>query len=62
MIAQIRRGPTPAEDHQHPVTETPAPVSGHSTPTRSEVAVDQRRARLYERLRRRFPLRIAAPR
>lgn len=62
MIAQIRRGPAPAEDHQHPVTEAPAPVSGEPTPKRSEVAADQRRARLYERLRRRYPLRIAAPR
>lgn len=62
MIAQIRRGLTPAEDHQHPVTEAPAPVRGDSTATRSEDAAEQRRARLYERLRRRFPLRIAAPR
>lgn len=62
MIAQIRRAPTPAEDHQHPVKEAPAPVSGDPASTRSEAAVVQRRVRLYERLRRRFPLRIAAPR
>lgn len=62
MIALIRRGRTRAEDHQHPPEEARPPASGEPTPARHEVGIDPRRARLYERLRRRFPLRIAAPR
>lgn len=62
MIAQFRRGRTRAEDHQHPAQEARPLAGGQATPAPQEVGIDQRRARLYERLRRRFPLRIAAPR
>jgi hypothetical protein len=76
MIAQIWRGGTRAEDSQvvrasrdqtpdQPLLceqEAPRLLGSDPTRARNEVVVDPRRARLYTDLRRRFPLRIAAPR
>lgn len=62
MIVQIWRGRTPAEDRRDAGKEAHPPVSGDLTPVPDEVVADPRRSRLYARLRRRFPLRIAAPR
>lgn len=64
MIAQIRRGRTRAENRQESEEkeERPLMMSGDVTPVQPDVATDPRRARLYARLRRRFPLRIAVPR
>lgn len=62
MFAQIRRGLTRAEESQDSEREVRASVTGDGVPTRADVTTDPQRARLYERLRRRFPLRIAVPR
>ena len=62
MIARIWHGRTRAEDRHDIEKEARAPVSGELTPARNGAVADPRRSRLYARLRRRFPLRIAAPR
>lgn len=62
MIAQIWRGRTRAEDRQDSEKKARPHVSADPAPAANEVVADPRRSRLYARLRRRFPLRIAAPR
>lgn len=63
MIARIWRGWTRADDCLEVMKEARPLVGGAATPARNDdVAADSRRSRLYARLRRRFPLRIAAPR
>ena len=72
VIAPIWRGRTRAEDcsglarvlQEKPLCENEASLLAGcaGTPAPHEVVVDSRRALLYARLRRRFPLRIAAPR
>lgn len=64
MIAPIWRGRQRSEDPTSPPFEDEARkfASRDEPPGRYQVRADARRAMLYRRLQRRFPLRIAAPR
>ncbi|HEV2269872.1 MAG TPA: hypothetical protein VGR92_10455 [Steroidobacteraceae bacterium] len=62
MIARIWRGRIRAADRNDSEQQVRPLVSGDLTPARNDAVADPRRSRLYASLRRRFPLRIAAPR
>lgn len=62
MIARIWRGWMRAEERHDWKREARQPVRADLTPAQTDAVADVHRSRLYASLRRRFPLRIAAPR